>query len=199
MLVVGVTGGIGSGKSTLAALLAQRGAELIDADELGRAAMRPGEPAWHSVVEQFGDEVLAAGTLDIDRGRLAGIVFDDPGKLAALNAIVHPVIFSRVADELDRLRSTGKIVILDAALIVETGLQDILDALIVVTASSEARAERLRRYRGMSRTDATARMGAQRAPEELVSRADIVVHNEGDPADLESEADRVWAELLALR
>src|SRR5918992_2352219 len=99
MLVVGLTGGIGAGKSTLAALLAEEGARVIDADALGREALQPGRPAWHSVVAQFGDEILAANSMDIDRKRLAAVVFGDPRKLAALNAIVHPVIFKGIADK----------------------------------------------------------------------------------------------------
>jgi len=100
MLLVGLTGGIGSGKSTFAALLAERGAQIIDADLLGREALKPGEPAWHSVVDQFGDDVLVPGTMDIDRKRLAAIVFGNQASLAALNAIVHPVIMAEIADRL---------------------------------------------------------------------------------------------------
>src|SRR5918992_2731597 len=132
MLVVGLTGGIGTGKSAFAALLAERGAQVIDADLLGRDALRPGLPAWKSVVGQFGDEVLSANSMEIDRKRLAAIVFADRMKLAALNAIVHPVIFKGVADELQRLRHTDEIVVLDAALIIETGLESTCDAIIVV-------------------------------------------------------------------
>src|ERR687892_263719 len=88
MFVVGLTGGIGSGKSTVAALLAEQGARVVDADLLGREALQPGRPAWHSVVDQFGDEVLAHHSMQIDRKRLAEIVFADREKLAALNDIV---------------------------------------------------------------------------------------------------------------
>ncbi|MDQ4064903.1 MAG: dephospho-CoA kinase, partial [Actinomycetota bacterium] len=114
MLLVGVTGGIGSGKSTFAALLVERGAQVIDADQIGRAALDPGKPSWRDVVETFGNEVLAAASMNIDRRRLADVVFNDPDKLAALNAIVHPVILRTIADELDILRNTNEIVILDA-------------------------------------------------------------------------------------
>src|SRR5918996_4665782 len=110
MLVVGLTGGIGAGKSTFAALLAERGATIIDADQLGRDALKPDSRAWHSVVGQFGREILAPGTIEIDRPRLANIVFENPGKLAALNAIVHPVIVEGVARRLDRLRGADAIV-----------------------------------------------------------------------------------------
>jgi dephospho-CoA kinase len=199
MFVVGLTGGIGTGKSTFAALLAERGAQVIDADLLGHDAIRPGLPAWHSVVDQFGDEILAANTMEIDRKRLAAIVFNDTSKLAALNAIVHPVIFNAVADELDRLRATDEVVVLDAALIVETGLADVCDALVVVDSSDDARIARLRRQRGMSLADARARMGAQAERSSLVHKADLVVKNDGTIEDLAAEADHVWAELVRRR
>jgi dephospho-CoA kinase len=195
LLVVGLTGGIGSGKSTFAALLAERGAQIIDADLLGRDALRPGEPAWHSVVDTFGDEVLVEGTMNIDRKRLAGIVFNDPSKLAALNAIVHPIIMRGIADRLESLRGTDDVVVLDAALIVELGLAESVDVIIVVTATVDNRRRRLAELRGMAHDDIMARIGAQASEEELVTKADIVVRNNGNVADLGSEADRVWAEL----
>jgi dephospho-CoA kinase len=108
MIVAGLTGGIGSGKSTFAKLLAERGAEIIDADELGRGALRPGQPAWHDAIGTFGDDILVAGTSEIDRARLASIVFSDPAKLAALNAMVHPIIVSRIAAQLPLARLLEK-------------------------------------------------------------------------------------------
>jgi dephospho-CoA kinase len=199
VFVVGLTGGIGSGKSTFAALLVERGAQIIDADALGHDALKPSSPSWHSVVDQFGDEILAANSMDIDRKQLARIVFEDPHKLAALNAIVHPVIFAGIADGLERLRNTDEIVVLDAALIVETGLDETLDALIVVTTDEDVRRRRLARDRGMTFDQIDERMRAQSDPEELRERADIVVDNNGDVDALVAEADRVWAELRTRR
>ena len=195
MLVVGLTGGIGSGKSTFAALLAERGAQIIDADLLGRDALRPGEPAWHSVVDTFGDEVLVEGTMNIDRKRLAGIVFNNKDKLAALNAIVHPIIMRGIADRLENLQGTDEVVVLDAALIVELGLAESVDLIVVVTATVDNRRRRLAELRGMAHDDIMARIGAQASEEELVAKADVVVRNNGNVADLGLEADRVWAQL----
>jgi dephospho-CoA kinase len=195
MLLVGLTGGIGAGKTTLASLLAEHGAQIIDADQLGRDALRPGAPAWHSVVDQFGDEVLVPGTMEVDRKRLAAVVFSDPRKLAALNAIVHPVIMKGIADELDRLRHSDAVVILDAALIVELGLKDSLDAVIVVLSKQRERRERLLRSRGMSYEESGARIANQATEEELVAEADIIVRNDGSIEDLASEAERVWSDL----
>jgi dephospho-CoA kinase len=199
MLLVGLTGGIGAGKSTFAALLAERGAQIIDADLLGRDALRPGEDAWKAVVEQFGDEILAAGSMEVDRKRLAAIVFNDAKQRVALNAIVHPVILRRIADTLDTLRATDEVVVLDAALLVETGLDKDLDAIVVVTAKQEARENRLVLGRGMSRADIKARIAAQAAEADLLESADVVVRNDGNLEQLASEADRVWDRLLRLR
>jgi len=199
MLVVGLTGGIGSGKTTFASLLAERGAQVIEADALGHDALKPGSPSWRSVVNQFGEEILAPTSMEIDRQRLAEIVFSSRAKLAALNAIVHPVILQRIADDLERLRETDEIVVLDAALVLETGLDESVDVLVVVAAPERARERRLASRRGMSIEDTRARMAVQRGPEELLARADIVVDNSGRLDDLVPEADRVWAELVARR
>jgi dephospho-CoA kinase len=199
MYVVGLTGGIGSGKSTLAALLVERGAHVVDADQIGRDALRPGQPAWHSVVDQFGDEILVPGSMEIDRKRLAAIVFSNRERLAALNAIVHPVIFKGIADALDRLRATDDIVVLDAALILETRLRSVVNALVVVDTKDENRRRRLIRLRGMSFADIQARMSNQATRDELLDSADIVVNNDGSVEDLAVEADRVWSELQKLK
>jgi len=199
MFVVGLTGGIGTGKSLFAALLLERGAQVIDADALGRDALRPGAPAWHSVVDQFGNEVVVQPSMEIDRKRLAELVFNNPEALKALNAIVHPLIFKAVADELDRLKSSDEIVVLDAALIVETALADVCDVVIVMDSTDEERVRRLQRDRGMSLTDVRARMTSQSDPQVLLRRADIVVNNAGSPEDLAFEADRVWQQLVEMK
>ncbi|HYZ46428.1 MAG TPA: dephospho-CoA kinase [Actinomycetota bacterium] len=199
MLVVGLTGPIGSGKTTFAVLLAERGAQVIEADLLGRDAVRPGRPAWHSVVDQFGEEILAPTTMEIDRRALAEIVFRDRTKLAALNAIVHPVIFRAIADELEKLRGTDEIVVLDAALIIETGLDEVIDVLVVVTAPQHVRERRLVNKRGLSLEDVRNRIASQQRPEDLVARADVLVSNDGSLEDLAAEAERVWKELQGRR
>ena len=133
-------------------------------------------------------------TLEVDRKRLAEIVFNDRNKLAALNAIVHPVILAGIADGLERLRKTDAMVVIDAALLIEVGVTDLLDALIVVTASPEVRKKRLL-GRGMLPEDIDARIAAQAPQEKLIEKADIVVDNDGTLDDLVAEADRAWNEL----
>lgn len=195
MLVVGLTGGIGSGKSTFAALLSERGAVVIDADGLGHQALAPGTPTWHSIVDQFGDEILAAGSMGIDRKALARIVFADRSKRAALNAIVHPYILRKIAETLEAFRNTRDIIVLDAALIIELGLADTLDVIVVMASSTDIRRARLVKDRGMTIEAVDARIAAQASPEDLVAKADIVVQNDGGLDELAREADRVWVEL----
>lgn len=199
MLVAGLTGGIGAGKSTLAAALAERGAEVIDADELGRLALQPGRPGWDQVIDQFGDDILLPGSSEIDRQRLAALVFSDRGKLAALNAIVHPIIMAGIADTLDALRGTNEIVVIDAALIVEFGIKESLDALIVVLADEEKRVERLSGARGMTEDQVRERIAAQTSDARLEEHADIVVRNDGSRETLAEQADSVWEELVRRR
>ncbi|MDQ3217463.1 MAG: dephospho-CoA kinase [Actinomycetota bacterium] len=194
MLLVGVTGGIGSGKSLFSALLAERGAQVIDADAYGREALRPGQPAWHSVVAQFGQELLIPQSMEIDRQALAEMVFNDHDKLAALNAIVHPVLFSAIADSVERLSQTDEIVVIDAAILVETGMDKNLDTLIVVHTDESLRRERLK-SRGMSSADIEARMSSQASSVNLLAKADIVVCNNGSLDGLVREAERVWGDL----
>ena len=196
MLLVGVTGGIGSGKSVFSALLAERGAQVIDADAYGREALRPGEPAWHSVVAQFGRELLIPQSMEIDRQALAEVVFHDQGKLAALNAIVHPILFSAIADSVERLSQTDEVVVIDAAILVETGMDKNLDTLIVVHTDESLRRERLKK-RGMSSADIEARVSSQTSTVDLLAKADIVVSNNGSLDELVREAERVWADLTS--
>jgi dephospho-CoA kinase len=195
MFVAGLTGGIGSGKSTFARFLAEQGAEILDADELGRAALRPGQRGWHEAIDTWGDDLLVPGTSEIDRAKLASIVFSDPAKLAALNAIVHPIIMSGIADTLDVLSGTDTVVVIDAALLIETGLSEGVDKVIVVVASDDVRGERLRLDRGMSQEDIEARIAAQLPLSKLLDKADIVVQNDGSLEQLRREAERVFAEL----
>lgn len=194
MLLVGVTGGIGSGKSLFSALLAERGAQVIDTDAYGREAMRPGQPAWHSVIAQFGQELLIPQSMEIDRQALADVVFHDHDKLAALNAIVHPVLFSAIADSVERLSQTDEIVVIDAAILVETGMDKNIDTLIVVHTDESLRRGRLKK-RGMSSADIEARMSSQASSVDLLAKADIVVCNNGSPDELVREAERVWGDL----
>lgn len=196
MLLVGLTGGIGSGKSTVGRMLERRGAILFDADLLARDAVAPGTPGHAAVVERFGAQVLDPDG-GIDRSALAALVFTDPRARADLEAIVHPEVFRLLSEVVDPYRSTGKVVVFDAPLIVETGFHEACDVVLLVTAPVSTRIERLMRYRGMLADDAETRIASQASEEERERIADIAIRNEGGLEDLEREVDRVWEELSA--
>ncbi|MET9547886.1 dephospho-CoA kinase [Streptomyces sp. NPDC006627] len=193
MLKVGLTGGIGAGKSEVSRLFVSSGAVLIDADKIAREVVEPGTPGLAAVVEAFGREVLAPDG-SLDRPRLGAIVFADAGKLAALNAIVHPLVGDRSA-ELERSAPGDAVVVHDVPLLTENGLAPLYDVVVVVDASPETQLDRLVRLRGMSEDDARARMAAQATREKRLEIADIVIDNDGPLEGLQERVAEVWAEL----
>ena len=194
MLLVGLTGGIGSGKSTVSRMLAERGAVVIDADDLARRAVDPGSPGLEKVVEAFGPEVRAADG-SLDREAVAAKVFADPAARKRLETITHPEVFRLYHEEIERHRDTDRVVIFDAPLIVETGAADGFDLLVVVSASEDAQVHRLVEDRGMTERAARERIASQLPLEEKVRLADVVIHNDGAVEDLEPQVDRLWAQL----
>lgn len=195
MFKVGLTGGIGSGKSEVSRRLAERGAIVIDADKIAREVVEPGTPGLAEIVETFGAGVLRPdGTLD--RERLGSIVFADPGKLKALNEIVHPRVGAR-AEELQRAAPAGAIVVYDVPLLAENGLAPMYDVVVVVDASEDVRVRRLREFRGMAEEDARARIAAQASREDRLKVADIVIDNEGSLDALDKRVAEVWDDLVA--
>ncbi|NUT35602.1 MAG: dephospho-CoA kinase [Hamadaea sp.] len=194
MLFVGLTGGIGSGKSSVAARLAELGAVVIDSDRLAREVVEPGTDGHAEVVARFGAGVLAAdGT--IDRAALAAKVFGDPDARKALEAIVHPRVRARTA-ELATAAPAGAVVVNDVPLLVEAGLAGAYQLVIVVLADETTRVARLAAGRGMSESEARARIAAQATDEQRRAVADVVIVNEGTRAQLDDEVDRVWRETL---
>lgn len=196
MLLIGLTGGIGSGKSTVSALLARRGAVVIDADAITRELQLPGTPVVAAMVERFGAEILQADG-SLDRQAVADIVFADADALADLNRIVHPAVGVEIAERLQREAKTDHLVILDVPLLVESGRDD-MAALVVVDVDPEVALRRLVEHRGMRADDVRARMARQASREERLAKADLVIDNSGTPDDLERAVASTWPALLAL-
>jgi len=192
--LVGLTGNIGSGKSTIGRMFAARGIPVIDADDLLREAQRPGQPGHAEIAAAWPEVIAADGT--VDRGRLGKIVFADPAALRRLEAITHPRI-----QELSRARSAAlaaaghDLAIYEASLLIESGRDKEVDALIVVTASEATRIARVVARNGVSEDDVRARMRAQLPQEEKVRRATHVIDNDGDLAASEAQVDRIIAGL----
>ncbi|MEU8363971.1 dephospho-CoA kinase [Nonomuraea sp. NPDC048882] len=194
MLKIGLTGGIGSGKSEVSKRLSAKGAMVIDADKIAREVVEPGTPGLARVVATFGEEVLRPDG-SLDRERLGSVVFADSERLAALNAIVHPLVGERVA-QLQQEADNDTIMVYDVPLLVENNLAPMYDVIIVVDAPDELRIRRLAEYRGMPEADAKARIAAQASREDRLAAADIVIPNDGPLEELDDRVEDVWAELV---
>jgi dephospho-CoA kinase len=195
VLRIGLTGGIGSGKSTVAALLAERGAVVVDADRLARAVVEPGTPGLAAVVEAFGDGVLSADG-SLDRPALAAVVFSDPEARRRLDGIVHPLVRAAALEQIAALPPEA-VVVQDVPLLVETGQASSYDLVVVVETDLDTRVARLV-ARGLTEDDARARIAAQATDEQRRAVADVVLDNSGTPADLAAQVERFWAERVAV-
>lgn len=196
MILVGLTGGIGAGKSTVSALLAERGAVVIDADAITHELQRPGTPVFEAIVERFGATVVGDGGA-LNRPALASIVFGDPDELAALNAIVHPAVGAEMMGRLAAEAETDHVVILDVPLLVESGRSDMAGT-IVVDVPPEVAIDRLVNQRGVTEADARARMARQASREDRLAKADRVVDNSGTRDELSDQIDELWAWIESL-
>jgi dephospho-CoA kinase len=196
MLRVGLTGGIASGKSLVAAELAALGATIIDADVLAREVVEPGTPAFSAIVERFGPQVVSNGQLD--RARLAEIIFADPSARRDLERIVHPAVRARAA-ELERAAGAAAIVVHVIPLLVETGQQEDFDVVVTVDADHETQVQRLMARNGFSRVEAESRIAAQTSREDRRIAADVVVDNSGSMAQLKEQVASLWAVLASAR
>jgi dephospho-CoA kinase len=196
VILVGLTGGIGSGKSSVSALLAERGAVILDADAVARELQRAGQPVLAATIERFGDEMLTEDG-ELDRPRLAALVFADPAALADLNALVHPAVGVELVRRMDAAKGTDAVVVLDSPLLAEHPREG-MAATIVVDVPIETAVERLIHQRGMSDADARARIARQISREERLATADRVIDNSGDRAALEAQVDDLWTWLQTL-
>ena len=194
MLRVGLTGGLAAGKSTVAGLFRELGAFHVDADLIAHALLAPGGGAALEVAARFGEKVVG-GDGAIDRKALAAIVFADPRALADLNALVHPKVRAeiarRIADEESRA-SASPVALVDAALLVESGINKDLDALIVVACSEATQVARAVARGGLTEAEASARVAAQAPLAEKLAAADYVIDNGGSLDDTARQVRAVW-------
>lgn len=204
MVEVALTGGIGAGKSTVSAALAKRGAVLIDADEISREVQRPGTPVFEAMVQRWGDAVVAADGA-LDRTAVAAIAFADEADLAALNAIVHPAIGAEMAARRRAASaSNAEVVVLDVPLLVRPDgslvpeIAEDVAGVVVVDADEEVAIGRLVEQRGLSETDARARMARQASREARLAAADFVIDNSGTRPQLEAQIEACWTWIRSL-
>lgn len=198
MLLVALTGGIASGKSFVARRLAEHGAVVVDADQVAREVVEPGEPALAVIAEEFGPEVIAADG-SLDRAALGAIVFRDPEGRAKLNAITHPAVLERSRARFDAAGAADPdaIVVYDIPLLVEAGRAEEFDLVVVVQASEENRISRMVELRGMTREQAVGRIRSQATDAERLAIADVVIDADGTPDETLAQADALWENLKA--
>jgi dephospho-CoA kinase len=192
--VIGLVGGIGAGKSAAAAAMARRGGRVVDGDRLGHEALELSD-VKRQLVERWGERVLKPNGA-ANRRAIAGIVFDEPAELKALEAMVFPHIGRRARDEIAEAQADPAVrfVVLDAAVMLEAGWADACDRLVYVDASRDVRLARLAARSGWKPAEVAAREAAQLAPEAKRARADVVLMNDGTPGELQEQVDRLLGE-----
>jgi dephospho-CoA kinase len=192
MIIIGVTGNFGSGKSTVAVMFKKHGARVFDADEIVHELLSRNEVCRCAVRGAFGDAVMTQG--GIDRAKLSAVVFADKKRLKKLEAILHPMVKAKVEAEIRKFR--GGIFVIDAALLIEAGWLDMLDALIVVRATLEEEVRRLRKRSGHSRAEVLTRLQYQLPFSEKRKHADFVVDNRGRLGDTHRQVKEIYDALI---
>lgn len=196
MLVIGLTGGIASGKSTVAGILRELGAKIINTDQVAREVVLPGQPAYEEIVAAFGRQVLQTDGC-INRQALGRIVFNDAAAREILNAITHPRIRDKVLERLQDLRKEDPdaVVVIEAPLLIEAGMEKVVDAVWVVTAPERVRLKRLMERDNLSWQEAQSRLRAQMGEGERLRHATRVIPAGGDLAAMRASVLAAWQEL----
>lgn len=198
VLIVGLTGGIVSGKSTVARMFRQLGADIIDADNIARAIVQPGEKAWKNIVHYFGKEILKDNQ-EINRKELARIVFADKEKLEKLNKITHPEIVAIIKNKIEEMRSKdssdGTICIIEVPLLFEANLEGMMDKIIVVYLNREEQKKRLLIRNSLTQEEAINRIDSQIPMEKKLKKADYVIDNGASLGHTRIQVKQIWQEL----
>ena len=196
MKILGLTGNIASGKSLVASMLAKHGARVIDVDDIAKKIVEPGQPTWERIVESFGKDILNQDDT-INRKTLGDIIFNDEQKRKVLNDITHPVIIQTARDKVEKFKKeNAKVVIIEAALIVEKGgLKDLIDKLIVVTSDQNSQIDRLAGRNDFSQEEALSRINSQMPASEKAKHGDYVIDNSGSIEETEKQVYDLWKEI----
>ena len=189
MKLIGLTGAIGSGKSSVSALFERKGAIIIDGDGIAKQLQQKGSTTLQKMVDEFGDILLESG--ELDRAKVAKLVFGDAEMLKRLNAIMHPAIGVEILRQIELNMTTDNVVVLDMPLLVENP-RDGMSGLVVVDVDPEVAIARLVQFRNMNEEDARRRMASQASREDRLKVADRIIDNSGNPESLGSQVDDVW-------
>ncbi len=196
-MVIGLTGGIASGKSTVSAKLKELGAAIIDADILARGVVSKGEIAYNRIVQCFGENILLPSG-EINRKRLGSIVFSDKEKLALLNSITHPEIINRVKDTIKELKAKGtKVIVVDAAILIEMGLHKYVDSVWVVVVDRETQVKRLIERDKFDYRDAENRINSQFTNEVRKKYADVIIDNNKPIEEVGKKIEELWNNIIS--
>ena len=197
MLLIGITGGIGSGKTEVAKVFQKLGAKILSGDEIGKDVVEKNPQLLKKLVKTFGHEILDSKKR-LNRKKLGVIAFSSPSSTKKLNQIVHPFLLKDLKEKIKSLKKKGykKTLVIDAALIVEWGLQKETDFLIFVDCPKEKRIERLIQQKGYSKKEAEGRIKAQLPESKKRKLADFTIENEGNLRGLRKSAEVLWKEIV---
>lgn len=200
MLKVGLTGGIATGKSFVLSVLRELGCEVMDADQTAREVVEPGQPAFEEIFAHFGSEVVGADGR-LDRPKLGAIVFNDPAQREKLNSIVHPKVFEAQARWMAEVeaRNPQAVVIIDAALMIETGSYRRFDKVVVVYCEPELQLQRLMARNNMTQEEATARISSQMPSAEKLKFADFSINTSLGFEDTRLQTVALYEQLRKLK
>ena len=198
MTIVALTGGIAAGKSTISDRLAEHGVAIIDADQVARDVVAPGTPTLAKITQRFGQGVLHPDG-SLNREALGKVIFSDPDARQELNDIVHPAVRQRSQELFEKAHRDhpDHVVVYAVPLVAEAKRRDEFDLVVVVHAPRDQRISRLVEFRGMTESEATARVDAQASDEERLAIADVVVDSSGEPDNTLLAADQLAAALIA--
>lgn len=188
---IGLTGGIASGKSTVSRMLKERGALIVDADQISREIVMPGSPVLQQIAEAFGSDILQGdGTLD--RKRLGAIIFADDDKRRTLNAIMHPPIRAHMMQQMNEYETAypQRLVVADIPLLYESNLQHMFEEVVVVYVPETVQIKRLMQRDGISEEHAKERIASQMPLSDKRERADVVIDNSRSLEDTEKQVDQ---------
>jgi dephospho-CoA kinase len=197
MLIVALTGGIASGKSVVAKILEELGCYIHHADKIAHDLMEPEKPAWKKIVAHFGKKILEEDKT-INRARLGKIVFSDEEERRFLNELIHPLVFEKKKQDINRLEKKGhyNIFISEAALTIEAGFADFFDKIIMTYCKKEDQIKRLMERDGISRKQAVALMKSQMQPQEKLKYADYIIDSSGSIQSTIEQTERIYRNLM---
>lgn len=194
--ILGITGSFGSGKTTVARIFKSFGAKIIDADKLAHKCIRPENPAYKRIVNVFGKDILNKNRT-INRENLARIVFNNKNFLKRLDKIIHPQVIRIIKQQINTAKS--KIIVLDAPLLIEAGLRQIVDKIIVVKITRKKQIERIKNKTFLGSLDILKRIKSQISLSRKVRLADFVIDNSGTINKTRSQVVRIWKKLQPLK